>query len=123
MAFVVLLVIASAFGGNDTPDVPDDVCLETSVCIASNRGWLSNATVKCAREIESMALYDYEWTRQGNQRFPIVKAQPPHFQDAAYAGQEIRFQNIYGVYEQMIYVCIYDPINDYIVDLAVDYAE
>lgn len=77
------------------------------------------AVTACETAVERTAKYEYRWENGWTEpKFHTLK-----WSEAAgtitFGGTKIAMQNGFGAWRKMKYVCIYDPIDRRIVDLAV----
>ena len=111
LAAIVVALVASWLLGS----VHDKTGAELGVAQQSVYAPLeSDARVTCAREIERLAKWSFEWTDSilGSQRFPSIKhvtGSSGAIPAIALAGDQIKMQNGFGAWARMKYFCIYDP--------------
>ena len=96
----------------------DKRCLRDASCAAKRSDWKIDGFPKCFRQIEDQALFDYDWTAGVNSRFDEVVIQI-NGKAVRYLGDQVRFQNEYGAWRRMAYDCLYDPINERVIDVSV----
>ncbi len=133
LVLVVLIgVIGNLCGTDDAGDVPtgptrvptpeiskDEQCLREPGCAADNDDWLFDAGYDCGRQIENLAAYDYDWINSRvDRRFDQLMVQSDQ-KSILYLGDYVRFQNGFGAWQRMSYSCKYDPINQRVLDVAV----
>ena len=73
----------------------------------------AKAVLNCQLLIESMAKYTYEWT-DGilESKFPRFAWGDRKSRTLIYMGDKIRFQNVFGAWQNMSYKCEFDPIKE-----------
>ena len=65
-----------------------------------------------AIEKEKRSKYQFEWTRGSwSSKFSKFRWKSKPRLTLTYYGDDIKFQNIFGAWENMIYQCDYDPVN------------
>ena len=102
-----------------TPKVStDSQCLRDASCAAKRSDWKIDGFPKCFRHIENQARYDYDWTAGVNSRFSVVELSSS-FDYVKYIGTQARFQNQFGAWQRVKYVCSYDPINERVLQVDV----
>lgn len=97
----------------------DQKCLENIECAATNDDWNYNAEVHCGPPIEAQAPYGFRWTdAYGGYKFDQIIG---HTNGRAlfYQGSEIEFEDTFGDWRRMRYVCLFDPINNLVGQVAV----
>jgi hypothetical protein len=87
----------------------DAACRQDVACWS--KPFLIDAEVKCARKVENLAQYQYEWT---NSIFGESKFLDPVWTDANHktfvlAGHAIKMQNGFGAWKKVAYLCVFDP--------------
>lgn len=131
---VVVVVVASpdAGTGGQVPVAPavatvaptpnlskDEACLRDDDCIRDRTNWLSRAGFFCSPQIEDEALYSHEWTDGWIEpKFSRFVARPDR-NAVHYFGDKLKFQNGFGAWQRMFYSCLYDPINERVLDVSV----
>lgn len=87
-------------------DVDNELC-ETPACIADRNMGL--AAGPCEREITKQSKYQAEWTK--SMLKPIFKSYMVDEKTGliSYFGDQVRFQNGFGAFANMIYMCRFDP--------------
>ena len=130
IGFVVVVVVASPdteTGGQApvAPAVPtpnlskDEACLMDADCIRDKTSWLSRAGFFCSPHIEDQAAYSHEWTDGFIEpKFSRFVARPDR-NAVHYFGDKLKFQNGFGAWQRMSYSCLYDPINERVLDVNV----
>lgn len=72
----------------------------------------SEAKIQCARRIERLAEYDYEWqTGLLTPMFSRLRWEDDQHTIINFIGDAIKFQNQYGTWQFHIYQCVFDPKN------------
>ena len=72
-----------------------------------------SATLACEPLIESMAKYTYEWTDGWlESKFPRFAWKDRKAGALIYMGDKIRFQNVFGAWQNMNYKCEFDPVKE-----------
>lgn len=66
-----------------------------------------DARFECQYAIENLAKYDYEWT-SFLERFTIVRWEDKDLGLIEGVGNSIKFQNVFGAYQQHTYFCTYN---------------
>ena len=95
-------------------------CLQDIDCVAENLTWGSEADVYCSDHIEDYARYSHEWTDGfGEKKFNRVIIMPPDYLTVKFVGDKVRFQNGFGAWQRMRYTCVYDPLNNSVVEVEV----
>lgn len=73
--------------------------------------------IACARAVERLAKFSARWTADSTMRFPKFRWRDPKSLIVSYIGDSIEFQNGYGAYQAMTYVCDYDTVHNQVVDV------
>ena len=74
-----------------------------------NKKHFLDADLKCARLVESWAKYDYEWTDGWTEKkFDLWGWADRDVGILRYTGEQIKFQNGFGAWQRMYYVCDYN---------------
>lgn len=107
---ILCSVIASLSDTDTTPSKPppqEPPCEDNATCMFD-----ALASVKCSEAVEQLAKYDYEWTSGWKTfysgRFSEIKWADKSSGIIAAGGNEIKFQNGFGVYQRYTYVCSFD---------------
>ena len=130
IGFVVVVVVASpdTESGGQVPAAPavptpslskDEACLRDADCIGDKSSWRIEAEISCSPHIENQAAYSHEWTDGwADPKFSRFATQ---FDGKAirYSGDKLKFQNGFGAWQRMSYSCLYDPINERVLDVNV----
>ena len=116
LAILVILVVLVACGsGKSAKD-----CLKDLDCVADKTDWWSGADARCASHIEARASYSARWTDGFLElKFDRVSLQPPEYQTLRFKGNKVEFQNGFGAWRRMEYVCFYDPIDQTVMSVEV----
>jgi hypothetical protein len=129
---IALAVLFSIFGGsNSKPDAPakpdepskppvlsDAACAKDLSCIGEKHS--THAAVYCKDKIEAQASHDVKWSdglltptmsryRWGNKDHTAV----------TYIGDKVSFQNGFGAFTPMTYLCTVDVASDAILNVQV----
>ena len=118
----VVVGVAPPFAenGGRASGISDAACLWDADCIVARYDWEAAANIRCAPYVESQSIYSFEWTDGFfERRFEATPYQYADGKSARYFGGEIKFQNMYGAWRRMIYLCVYDPINNRVLDVNV----
>ena len=84
-------------------------CSQDTDCIKAR--FLYRAERICARAVEDAAPWGYEWFDSFTQpKFHTIYPGAPSFR---LAGDRVRFQNQYGAWRRMNYICWYNPLVEY----------
>lgn len=130
IGFVVVVVVASpdTETGGPVPVAPavptpnlskDEACLRDADCIRDKTSWQSRAEIYCGRYIEDQALYSHEWTDGWAESKFSRFATELDGKAIRYFGDKLKFQNGFGAWQRMSYSCLYDPINERVLDANV----
>ena len=117
----VVVGVAPHFAENGgASEFSDAACLWDADCVVARYDWQAAANIRCAPYVESQSIYSFEWTDGFlERRFEAVVHQRTDGKSVRYFGGEIKFQNMYGAWRRMIYSCVYDPINERVLDVNV----
>lgn len=97
----------------------EEACRQDLRCTAETN--MVETTLKCARVIERMAKYDYEWTgTTTTEQFSRFKWQDQETGVVTYWGDRIKFQNGFGAWSHMIYECDAVPEAKMLLDVRVE---
>ena len=131
LGLFVLMVVCSIAAGTapsaepatptptSVPRVSDRECLNDLDCAAGRDAWFESADVRCPRRIEDLARFDFEWTDGWLElKFDRVALQNDR-QAIRVIGDKMKMQNQYGAWQRMEYWCIFDPINEEVLDAAI----
>lgn len=100
---------------------PDMKCLRDANCISKRSDWAIDGKTACTWAVERLARYDMRWTDGFlGDKFPNVHVNPPEYKTFLFSGESAQFQNGFGAWQNVFYACEYDPINDKVVDAAVE---
>ncbi|SIQ24784.1 hypothetical protein SAMN05880590_102783 [Rhizobium sp. RU35A] len=85
-----------------------------AACKKDLRCWAESvsvdAHVDCARAIQSLAKWDYQWTDGfGEPRFSKFQWRDQQKGIVTYMGNRLKLQNGFGAWKHMTYTCDYDP--------------
>ena len=133
---IVLGIIGAIIGGSTEPDdsnasnrvatatpqpaSKDLACLEDVQCVSGRTDWLSAADVYCDGPIEDLAQYSAKWTDGFfENKFHSVRLMPPDYRTVTYVGDKVQFQNGFGAWMNMDYTCVFDPLNNQVIDVNV----
>ena len=115
-ATVLVLSIMMVSCGPSTEE-----CLRDFPCVRDNTKWKLDAEPECARRIESYAFYDVRWTNGWLE--PKMEWATNSFDNGAgvvvFSGNNVEFQNAFGVWRQYGYYCYYDPVSESVVSVDV----
>ena len=102
----------------ETPK-PEAAECDTDECIADKH--LIDATISCKRDIERLAQYDHEWEdgffTPWSSHFNVDKDDRNKI---SYFGDAAKFQNGFGAWQNMIYMCVYDGATGSVINVAVE---
>ena len=95
----------------------EERCRQDLQCLAEKH--FAYATVSCAKPIEKLARFDFEWT---DKKFYEGKFSHSRWKNRekgiiTYIGDKVRFQNRFGAMQPHIYECDIDTINEKIIDV------
>ncbi|PHR87273.1 MAG: hypothetical protein COA80_18960 [Leeuwenhoekiella sp.] len=116
------MILAGEGSGNDSEaaavDSPAEAECVTFDCRVDKAMYI--APVGCKPAIEKLSKYDFEWTDKWYEsvftNYMPVEGEP----DQAYlVGDKIKFQNGFGAWANMIYICTYDLDRNVVLDVAV----
>ena len=108
---LVLVIIGYITTPDDTGGTDALSCLQDLDCIKNNRGWMISAEISCAKAIEREAPWGYEWTNKWpSKKFHSVGQGSTWI--FRVVGDQIRFQNAFGAWRQMEYICWYRPKSE-----------
>ena len=75
------------------------------------------ATASCKKVIPTLAKYTHEWTDSWSEvKFPRFRWADEAKGTVTYLGDKIRFQNGFGAWQNMTYLCTYDPQSGKVLD-------
>lgn len=104
------LVIILAIAGFDPKKnaLSDEECAKTLQCLADKHA--IDAIVACQPIIERKANFDFKWTdgMTSGPKFDLYKWANKDKGIITYAGDKIKFQNGFGAWSPMKYVCNFD---------------
>lgn len=109
LGYFGLIVIFAVTGFDPQKNkLSDKDCNKSLNCVTEKAGTL--ALVKCQRLVENQARFDYEWTNSMTvgPRFELNKWKDKKNLIITYAGDNIKFQNGFGAWSNMKYICDYD---------------
>lgn len=118
--FVVVL-LAGVLGEDESStsveggDVPVDAVCESDSCLADK--YMVDAVVACKRPIERLSKYQYEWLDGWS--VPMFSKYSVSRDDGVvimYFGDALKFQNGFGAWSNILYMCQYDTTRDAVVD-------
>ena len=94
-------------------------CITDLQCARERDDWRIAAEILCGRQIEDLARFDYDWTNGfGEPKFSRIALAGT---DALlYKGDRLQFQNGFGAWQRMTYSCIFNPIDEHVIEVAVD---
>lgn len=114
LATLAILVVLVACGKSA------EDCLKDLDCVADKTDWWSGADVRCASHIEARASYSARWTEGFLEwKFDRVALQPPEYKTLRFTGNKVEFQNGFGAWRRMDYVCFYDPVDEAVIGVDV----
>ena len=101
-------------------ETPAEDCLRDLDCLSERTKWRLSAEKVCVPGIEARAQYNARWTEGFlGTKFDMVGLMPPDYDTVRYSGSEVEFQNGFGVWQQHGYSCVYDPVNDWALEVNV----
>lgn len=93
-------------------------CVSDS-CIADK--YMFSAIMECQPEIQQYAQYDYEWTHGFFTPWAKkYKVDEQNRQLIHYFGDSLKFQNGFGAWQNMIFMCVYDAGKESVIEVAVE---
>ncbi len=76
--------------------------------------------VFCVEQIEKQARWGYEWTDAWYEpKFELIRWHNQASGSLTYTGDQVRFQNSYGAWQNMVYECDIDPVTDQVLGVRV----
>jgi hypothetical protein len=114
-AAVLAIFILLAFGSSSPqssetlpPPVDDATCRKTLSCWADRH--LIAASVRCADNVERLARFQSEWTGSSwLPKFTAFRWKDSGSGTVTYVGDQVKFQNGFGAWQNMVYECDFDP--------------
>ena len=71
-----------------------------------------DAELACGPAVERLAKYNVRWTSGAlHMKFPSFRWQGKEKSALSYVGDKVEFQNTFGAYQAMNYICDYDPVH------------
>lgn len=103
---------------------PEQIAEDTKACRADIDCWAKRnrpeATVQCDGPVEQQAAFSYEWTNSFvDPKFPQYRWLDKEHGWVTYQGAQIKFQNQYGAWINVVYECDYNTINKMVLDIRV----
>lgn len=97
----------------------DAECRQSLECLANK--FHSHATVYCAPAIERMAKFSSKWTNTGwfEQKFTHHRWRDQASGTVTFIGDKAQFQNGFGAWQNMIYECDVNTVENKITDVRV----
>lgn len=93
-------------------------CLQDLDCIQDKQDWFIGGSLACAREVERLANWGFEWTNPWpSPKFDSIGLASA--QSFRLMGDRVRFQNGFGAWRQMQYTCWYQPLSDTVENVRV----
>lgn len=118
VVLVVFLVIGVSEEPRPTKSVEAEEQCDTKVCIADrNMGY---AAGPCKRAIDNQSKYQSEWTT--GVLTPIFDRYTINDETGVinYFGDKVRFQNGFGAFANMIYMCAFDPESKNVINVRIE---
>ena len=119
---VIVVIVAGAISLIQTIQEWGDraeACKQDPTCWGDKH--LVNAESVCKRSIERYARYSHEWIDGfGGDKFSRWHMAADAGDELVYYGSKVRFQNGFGAWQRMRYVCHYRPGKDIYTGVAVN---
>lgn len=90
---------------SDAEEAKESACKNDLQCWGPRHIWFADTA--CAPLIEAYAKFDFEWTDGWGEKFDRARLEGDG--RITYLGNDIKFQNGFGVWSIMNYECTYDP--------------
>lgn len=95
---------------------------EKTICKKDLQCWgekhVVSASVYCKDYVEKLATYSHEWTDGFfDLKFSHFRWKDINEGHLTFIGDKIKFQNVFGAWQNHIYECDFDPINNFILDV------
>jgi len=134
---LVLLGVMATQDGNQNPSTsasqapakkskpqktPEQIAAEEASCKKDLQCWAekftASASVYCKDNVQRLAKYDYEWTDgMLEMKFSHYRWKNINKGIVTYIGDKIKLQNGFGAWQNYVYECDYNPVNNAVLDV------
>lgn len=117
----VVVFLAAVVGEDERPpavdggDEPVEAVCESDSCLADK--YMIDAVVACKRPIQNLSKYQFEWLDGWS--VPMFSKYRVSRDDGVvimYFGDALKFQNGFGAWSNILYMCQYDTASGAVVD-------